>query len=233
MTAALAHHLAPTRPRVSTAREPLVKSRWPVRACALALALGCTTPRTAPTLVSPSAVVLETPLVEQDELYECGLVAVSALCQFWKVALPEEERLALVKTAAESKGLSGAELRDVLERRGLEVYLFQGTLDRGPTGLLHHVERGRPLIVMTVERGDHHYGLFIGFDPDYGNVVLLDPRRGLVALPNATFERLWGAAERFTLLAVPNRTTDRDANGLSAASEPSQTETPIPGEERP
>jgi len=83
------------------------------------------------------------------------------------------------------------------------VSLFTGTLDRSDTGLLRHVDLGRPAIVMTKERGANHYCLFIGYDPEPASVVLLDPRRGRVVLPTSVFQRLWEAASRFTLLAVP------------------------------
>ncbi|HTE06845.1 MAG TPA: hypothetical protein VK824_11650, partial [Planctomycetota bacterium] len=49
----------------------------------------------------------------------------------------------------------------------------------------------------------NHYSLLIGHDPERANVVLLDPRRGRVLLPDETFQHLWGAVRHFTLLAVP------------------------------
>jgi ABC-type bacteriocin/lantibiotic exporter with double-glycine peptidase domain len=172
-----------------------------------AVAASCRTTTPAPQL-SPRAVVLATPLVEQDELYQCGFAAVSALCQFYGVEIPAELRKELIATAAARHGLSGDELRVALSRVGLETYLFSGTLDDGPTGLVHHVDLGRPLIVMTSERDTQHYVLFIGHDPELGQVVLLDPVRGQVVLPNSSFLRLWEPASRFTLLAVPKASAD-------------------------
>lgn len=185
--------------------------RWRRVLVAAALALAGASCRTAapePRQLSPSATVLATPLVEQDELYECGLAAVSALCQFYGVEIPDDVRRDLVATAAERQGLSGDELRAALTRLGLESYLFSGALDDSATGLLHHIQLGRPLIVMTSERESQHYVLFIGHDPEFDSVVLLDPVRGRVVLPSRSFLQLWEPASRFTLLAVPKASDD-------------------------
>lgn len=148
--------------------------------------------------------MLPVPVVQQDELFECGLAALSALCQYHRVDLPAPVREALVRTAAEREGLSGAELRAALEGVGLEVLIFPGTLDHSATGLYHHVDAGRPLLVITQERfGRPHYALFAGYDAVRELVYVLDPRRGPVVWPAASFRADWERAQAFTLLAVP------------------------------
>lgn len=198
--------------------------RTPLR-CAASIALmllaACAGPPRLEQL-SASATVLPTPLVEQDELHECGLAAISSLCGFYGVAIPEAERQALAKQAEEKAGLSGAELRSALQSLGFEVWIFEGSFDRTPTGVLHHVEQGRPLLVMTSESDLNHYCLLIGHDPELGNVVLLDPRRGRVLLPDQTFEQQWSAVRRFTLLAVPAPSTGGPADRVVQA-------VPVPG----
>ena len=172
-------------------------------AAALAAPGGCVSPD-GPAALSPAAVVLQVPVVQQDELYECGLVSLSSLCQYHRVTIPPSVREALVKTAAEREGLSGAELRAALEDLGLEVLIFPGTLDHSVTGLYRHVDEGRPLLVMTEEPfGSPHYCLFAGYDPGRDTVYLLDPRRGPVVWPVATFREHWERSQNFTLLAVP------------------------------
>ena len=164
---------------------------------------GCVSPE-GPAALSPAAIVLPVPVVQQDELYECGLVSLSSLCQYHRVTIPPSVREALVKTAAEREGLSGAELRAALEELGLEVLIFPGTLDHSVTGLYRHVDEGRPLLVMTEEPfSSPHYCLFAGYDPARDTVYLLDPRRGPVVWPVATFAANWARAQNFTLLAVP------------------------------
>jgi Peptidase C39 family len=169
--------------------------------------------------LSASATVLATPLVEQDELHECGLAALSSLCGYYQVTIPDAQRQELARLAAENDGLSGAELRTALEGLGFEVYIFEGSFDRAPTGVLNHIEQGRPLLVMTRNHDQNHYSLLIGHDPELGNVVLLDPLRGRELLPDEVFQRLWSVVRHFTLLAVPAAPT-----GVGLA----RTTTPVP-----
>lgn len=153
--------------------------------------------------LSDQAVVLELPIVEQDELNECGLATVSALCQFYNVELEPEMRAELARLAEEKDGISGAELKSSLEQAGFEVFLFEGTLDHSPTGLYRHVDCKRPPLVMISVEGNNHYSLLAGYDPALGNLFLLDPQRGQILLPAEAFEKVWSNARRFTLLAVP------------------------------
>jgi ABC-type bacteriocin/lantibiotic exporter with double-glycine peptidase domain len=167
------------------------------------VAAGCASKPIQPQMLSASATVLPIPLVEQDDLHECGLAALTSLCDYYHVAIPEAERKELVRLAAEEQGLSGAELRTALQGLGFDAFVFEGTFDHAPTGVLNHIEQGRPLLVMLMHDDVNHYSLLIGHDPERGNVVLLDPRRGRVLLPDETFQSQWGAVRRFTLLAVP------------------------------
>jgi ABC-type bacteriocin/lantibiotic exporter with double-glycine peptidase domain len=169
-----------------------------------ALTTACQSVAMQPTEVSSEAVLLTMPMVPQDELYECGLATMSALCQYYERTIPPEERAALVETASREEGLSGAELRAALVAAGFEVYLFPGTLDHEVSGLYRHVDLGRPLLVMiSPDRESKHYCLFTGYDPVHGNVFLLDPRRGSLVITAASFASLWNKAQSFTLLAMP------------------------------
>jgi len=53
--------------------------------------------------MSPNAVVLETPVTQQDELYDCGLAAISALCGYYHVEIPSQQRAELAQLAARRK----------------------------------------------------------------------------------------------------------------------------------
>lgn len=155
-------------------------------------------------MLSDDAVTLDLPLVRQDELHECGLSAISALCQYWNLEIPPEMRADLAQRAAEEKGLSGGELRSALENVGMETFLFRGTLDRSETGLYRHVDEGRPLLVMfALDEETNHYGLVLGYDEPRKTIVLLDPARGEVLRRVEVFERTWNDCNQFTLLAVP------------------------------
>jgi hypothetical protein len=158
--------------------------------------------------LSERAVVLTVPEVDQEGRYECGLAAVSALCQYYAVPLDDAVRAELARIAREESGLSGGELRTALEDAGFEVFLYQGMLDHGPTGLLTQVDRGRPVLVLISPDGrTYHYCLIVGYDPESSEVVFHDAQEGLALLSNETFERVWENARRFALLAVP-RTGD-------------------------
>jgi ABC-type bacteriocin/lantibiotic exporter with double-glycine peptidase domain len=160
-----------------------------------------------PELMSPQAVVLDLPVLHQDELYECGLVSITALCQYYHVEIPEAQRAELVQIAHDRHGLSGAELRDALEKLGMEVYIFPGRLDHSETGLYHQADDGRPALVMRSSPSKpNHYCLLLGYDEPLGNVYLLDPVQGRITTPAQAFENDWARAGRFTLLAVPVRT---------------------------
>ena len=177
---------------------------------AVALALGCRTVQLQPTQVSSDAVLLTVPVVPQDDLYECGLASISALSCYHGVDIPVGERERLVDLATEERGLSGGELRQALEAAGTEVFVFPGTLDHEVSGLFHHIDNGRPLLVMiSVQDEVFHYCLFTGYDPEYDNVFLLDPRRGSLVLPTSSFAALWSKSDNFTLLCVPARSADR------------------------
>jgi len=155
--------------------------------------------------LSARAVVLETPLTQQDELYDCGLAAISALCGYYDVAIPPDERAELARLASSHEGLSGNELRNALERCGMEVYLFEGRLEGGPTSLQSNILARRPMLVLIEIAGNHHYELVVGLDPDTDDVVLLDPALGRVVMPPADFEQRWALTQHFTMLAVPAR----------------------------
>ncbi len=171
---------------------------------AICVGTGCQLKRAHADLLSPEAVVLDLPLVQQDDLYECGLVSISALCQYYQIRIAADDRQGLVHTARAKRGLSGAELRAVLEKHGMEVFIFPGALDRSPSGLYHHIDHGRPLVVMTEEGRDRfHYSLVLGYDEPLENILLLDPYRGRILLPASVFDRRWAKGERFTLLSVP------------------------------
>lgn len=172
---------------------------------ALSICGACATTTNRP-MLSHDAKMLDLPIVEQDRMYACGLVSITALCSYWSTRIPEVERERLALLASEREGLSGAELRASLDDLGFETYLFRGTLDHAATGLLTQVDAHRPALVMlTPEPGKRHYVLFIGYDEAEKNACLLDPVRGRVLVPYETFESSWSGCDHFTLLAVPQQ----------------------------
>ena len=96
------------------------------------------------------------------------------------------------------------------------MFVYRGTLADGASGLYGHVDRGRPPIVMLSRDGAlHHYCLVLGYDPPTGHVVLLDPRKGRVLLPEEVFEHTWANSHHFTLLAVPLENAERAEHAVA------------------
>jgi ABC-type bacteriocin/lantibiotic exporter with double-glycine peptidase domain len=169
----------------------------------LGLGTGC---RSSERIVelSPSAVVLDVPVLLQAQAHECGFIAVEILCRYHGLPLAPAQAAQLRATALRENGLNGAEIRAALEASGYEAYVVAGTLDRAPTGAYEHLDRGRPLIAMSgSEDGHRHYEVLIGYDEPRDNLILLDPVRGRVARARTVFERGWARCERFLLLALP------------------------------
>lgn len=165
------------------------------------------------TQLSDDAVVLGVPLLQQDELYECGLATVSALCRFHERELPPEHRDRLIEIAARENGLSGAELREALEAVDMDVFIFPGTLDEPNSGLFHHIDRGRPVLVMvSSDEQSHHYCLVTGYDGATDSIVVLDPRRGQLVFPTAAFQDIWSRSGHFSLLCLPRQSSGKDSS---------------------
>jgi ABC-type bacteriocin/lantibiotic exporter with double-glycine peptidase domain len=179
--------------------------RVPVLALSALLLAGCGIAPYQPQDMSPHAVVLQTPVVQQDDLYDCGLAAISALCGYYGVEIPADQRTELAQLASQHEGLSGTELREALERDGMEVYLFEGRVKEGATSLQANVLARRPMLVMIELGGSHHYSLVVGFDPDADSLVLLDPALSLIVMDAASFEARWAPTRHFAMLAVPRK----------------------------
>jgi ABC-type bacteriocin/lantibiotic exporter with double-glycine peptidase domain len=179
--------------------------RVPVLILPLLLLAGCGIAAYRPQDMSAHAVVLQTPVVEQDDLYDCGLAAISALCGYYGIEIPPDQRTELAQLATKNEGLSGTELREALERDGMEVYLFEGHVKEGATSLQANLLAHRPMLVMIDLGGSHHYSLVVGFDPDADSLVLLDPLLSLIVMDAASFEARWAPTRHFAMLAVPRK----------------------------
>jgi ABC-type bacteriocin/lantibiotic exporter with double-glycine peptidase domain len=173
----------------------------------LATAPGCLQPgfRGDPLEVSSDAVIVDVPVVRQEELHECGLATMAALLDYYSVPFPAEEQTRLAELARAGPGLSGAELRDGLRRLGLEAFLYHGSLDRSTGGILGCVDASTPPMVLigSDEEDVNHYTLVTGYEPDASSVYLFDPARGNVRMTREEFLSRWRNTGSFTLLAFP------------------------------
>jgi hypothetical protein len=172
-------------------------------ACSL-LSLSCAT-SSGMKLLSDQAVLLDLPVVRQTAPNLCGEVALEMLTRYYNVLLTDQQEARLKKEANQKEGIPGSTLKEVLEEQVYFVAVFSGTLDRKVSGLYHHLDLRRPLIVMIEGDGPdkNHYVLAVGYDEGTNTIVLLDPVRGELAMPLINFRKVWDKVDDFTLLAVP------------------------------
>lgn len=155
--------------------------------------------------LSESAVILNIHPIKQRSPEECGLTAVTMLMSYYGVELDASVKTGLEEYARVNGGISGKELVDTLMNSGFETYVFAGSIDNKPTGIYHHLNKRRPLIIMLSPKneGSMHYVIIVGYDIESKKIVILDPSIGLSVLPLNTFTELWTKANRFALLAMP------------------------------
>jgi ABC-type bacteriocin/lantibiotic exporter with double-glycine peptidase domain len=158
-------------------------------------------------LLSDQAVILDLPVVRQTSPNLCGEVALEMLTRYYNLLLTPEQEDRLTKEANQKEGITGSTLKKVLEEQGYFVAVFSGTLNHKVSGLYHHLDLRRPLIVMIQGDGPdkNHYVLAVGYDLDTNNIVLLDPVRGELAMSLINFKKVWGKVNNFTLLAMPKK----------------------------
>jgi hypothetical protein len=85
---------------------------------ALASAPGCAAPRRA---LPAGAIELPVAGVQQTDAFACGVATVEALAAFHGLALSAETRHEIAARTSAQEGLTGADLRSVLERAGFEA----------------------------------------------------------------------------------------------------------------
>jgi ABC-type bacteriocin/lantibiotic exporter with double-glycine peptidase domain len=156
--------------------------------------------------LSDKAVVLNVPVVMQDDVYDCGVAAVSMLLAYYGHPSDKAKAAPLREKAARDEGLSGGDLEDYLKAEGLDTALFAGELSRGLRGLYYHLDRGRPLIVaMNVSDAGNHFVLVTGYDEPNDWILIQDPQRGALVCVSGQFDYAWKRGSYFTMLATPKR----------------------------
>ena len=175
---------------------------------ALALATGCVLSPLRPyrpELAADGGLVLDVPLVRQDDGRTCGFAAATMLSRYYRTPIADEDRERL-RLAASEERVSGRLLREVLERSGFRVYIFPGTLldEEGPRSIAYSLRNGWPLVVMVSPRGRRdHYMVVSGLSVPRDLIFFEDPDKGKVACRGRAFRKMWGRSNFFTLLAVP------------------------------
>ena len=151
---------------------------------------------------------MSVPRVAQTGANDCGLACLVALLRFHGLE-PDEEAARRFSPARVGAGpIAAGELEAYLEERQFRVALVHGSLDHTyPTGLLALLETGLPVLVaLAIGEGEspaRHFVLVVGFDPAPGWVFVMDPARGVGAIPYRRFEEHWARADHLMLVAAP------------------------------
>lgn len=165
--------------------------------------------RAAPVLFLLTAAVagewLDIPFIQQVRS-GCGPASAAMVMEYWAQQLPGLSGLAanadrIARAPVSSKGMTGSELRRVLENAGFAVFVFNAE----KSDLRAQLQKGRPLIVCFApegKAGPMHYAVVSGLEADA--VLLNDPTRGkLFRETLSRFLPQWSLTDNWALLAVP------------------------------
>lgn len=154
---------------------------------------------------------LDVPYVKQSP-EGCGAASIAMVMQYWfaQDGRPPDNRAdaAYILRSVHSRvghGIYASAMSQYLQEQGFRTFSFVGDWNM----LQQHLLEGRPLIVALKPSAiDHslHYVVVAGMDSQREFILMNDPaERKLRKLDRATFEKQWGGARRWTLLALPQQ----------------------------
>ncbi len=163
------------------------------------------------TASGPPGIWLDVPFVKQEK-DGCGAASISMVMQYWNREKDEQlsaradpRAIQQVLFSKEAKGIFASAMKRYFEEAGFRAFAFKGEW----VDLKNHLFKGRPLIVCLrgSGRGDPlHYVVVTGLDYQQNFIFVNDPaRRKLLRLDRSSFEKSWGAAGNWTLLALPKQ----------------------------
>ena len=150
-----------------------------------------------------SAIWLDVPFVKQ-EANGCGAAAIAMLMRYWSREDADPHKIYQALYSREVQGIRGGDVERFLHTAGFQTFVFRGEWQ----DLEQHLAKGRPLMVCLHEgrSGPFHYVVVAGVDTSQNVVSINDPaRRKLLKVERGMFEKDWTAADRWTLLAVPQQ----------------------------
>jgi ABC-type bacteriocin/lantibiotic exporter with double-glycine peptidase domain len=144
------------------------------------------------------------PFVRQEHASDCGPAALSSVLQYWGLDDARESIERALEKPGQPAGTLAGDLRDYARTRGLRAYVFGGTL----RDIQHELALGRPVIAgvhqrLTSERVLRHYVVVVGYHEDRGQILLVDPARGLRRDSVKGFVEEWSGSERLLLVVFP------------------------------
>ncbi len=154
---------------------------------------------------------LDVPYVKQAP-EGCGAASIAMVMQYWFAQdgrLPDDRAdAAYILRSLHSRdghGIYASAISQYLQEQGFRTFSFVGDWNM----LQQHLQEGRPLIVAlkpsAMDRA-LHYVVVDGIDSQRAFILMNDPaERKLRKLDRATFEKQWGGARNWTLLALPRQ----------------------------
>jgi ABC-type bacteriocin/lantibiotic exporter with double-glycine peptidase domain len=159
-------------------------------------------------LAAGPGVWLDVPFVKQEN-DGCGAASIAMVMQYWQRQQnepasqdsdPAEIQRALYSPKAH--GIYASDMQSYFAQKGFRTFTIRAEWE----DLKHHLDKGRPLIVALQSAGGAplHYIVVAGLDGEQGFIMVNDPaQRKLLKQDRQGFEREWGAAGNWTLLALP------------------------------
>jgi predicted double-glycine peptidase len=148
---------------------------------------------------------LDVPFVKQEK-DGCGAASIAMVMQYWQAqqgqaANQTSDAIQIQRALYSPKahGIYASDMERYFQENGFRTFTIRGEWE----DLKQHLDKGRPLIVaLKPAAGALHYVVVTGFAAD--TVTVNDPaQRKLLQQERPTFDREWSAAERWTLLALP------------------------------
>lgn len=146
-------------------------------------------------------VLKDVPVLLQRADQDCGAAALAMALTIEGRRITLEE-IARTCPPDRERGIRAGSLRDCARRLGFSAFLIHGTLD----DLRKELAAGRPLIVGLVKSYASgnltHFELVVGFHPERGIVLTIDPARGWRSNQVDGFLSEWDPAGRLTLVLL-------------------------------
>lgn len=169
----------------------------------------------AATVLSLQAASLQVPYVPQTDAL-CGGAAAAMVFRYWGDAHADVEQFGTLveRRAGGAAGIAADVLTQAIRSRGWRTDRAGSSL----ASLGQHVDAGRPVIVLIADRRDiYHYVVVVGLTDDA--VVIHDPSWGPYrSIKRSAFERVWTAAQHWSLVVVPSETRASQLEHLAAPS---------------
>jgi ABC-type bacteriocin/lantibiotic exporter with double-glycine peptidase domain len=152
---------------------------------------------------------LDVPFVKQEK-DGCGAASIAMVMQYWQYQLgaavsqdSDPIQIQHVLYSAKIHGIYASDMERYFREKGFRTFTIRGEWE----DLKQHLDKGRPLIVALKPAGGGaplHYVVVTGLDQEQGIVMVNDPaQRKLLKQDRSAFEQEWSAAEKWTLLAMP------------------------------